>query len=215
MIHDGLWWSNVGFQIPIHPWTEAPCVSCQELMLSMLCEGTSMLMPLCSYRMLGCWWILQATCNVMHPPIKLFLGGTTHWSSNQLPEPLHSFRKLQGPDCHEGSSPMISETTCAGSRKTHQDLRQSVDKTYNRIQQEHVCRHGAYFRDEKDEVRMPLWSSKLVKLSNLGACANFVLCTRLQRWQAGLLYFSFLEHSGSVLNMLGVGRGRWWLSLAF
>lgn len=62
---------------------------------------------------------------------------------------------------------------------------------------------------------MPPWSSKLVKLSNLGTCANFVLCTRLQRWQAGLLYFSFLEHSGSVLNMLGVGRGRWWLSLAF
>ncbi len=119
MIHDWLWWSNVGFQIPIHPWTEAPCVSCQELMLSMLCEGTSMLMPLCSYHMLGCCWILQATCNVMRPPIKLFLGGTTHWSSNQLPEALHSFSassRVSG--CHEGSSPMISETTCAGSKHT-------------------------------------------------------------------------------------------------
>ncbi len=54
-----------------------------------------------------------------------------------------------------------------------------------------------------------------MKLSNLGACANFGLRTCFQRWQAGLLYFSFFEHSGSVLNMLGVGRGRWWLSLHF
>lgn len=170
-------------------------------------------MPLCSYRMLQCWLVLQATCNVMCPPFKLFLGGTTHTAAAaSCLNPCNLSASSRAPGCHEGSLLMLRDFTCSASCKTHQDLRQSVGKVYNRIQQELFVAH---FGDEKEEVRMPPPSSKLVKLSNLGACANFVLCTRLQLWHAGLLYFSFLKHSGSVLNMLGVGRGRWWLSLAF